>query len=105
MMMKYLRSAISQSAPLGGRARTCSSSISIATRVGQIVLTPCFSYHSARNGSRIRAITVGTLNLRFAIWAMMMFVLSPSVEAMKASAFSTPAASSASISRPVPTVN
>ena len=69
------------------------------------MLTPCFSYHSARSGSRIRAITVGTLNFRFAIWAMMMFVLSPSVEAMNASARSIPADVSASSSRPVPTVN
>src|ERR1051325_2959164 len=36
---------------------------------------------------------------------MMMFVLSPSVEAMKASAFSIPAATSASVSSPAPTVN
>src|SRR6201999_1009072 len=36
---------------------------------------------------------------------MMMFVLSPSVEAMKTSAWSIPAASSASASRPAPTVN
>src|SRR6188472_1427566 len=36
---------------------------------------------------------------------MMMLVLSPSVEAMKASAFSIPAATSASVSRPAPTVN
>src|SRR5512139_301316 len=72
-------------------SRTSFSNISIATRVGQIVLTPCFSYHSARSGSRIRAIT--------------MFVLSPSVEAMKASARSIPAAVSASSSSPVPTVN
>src|SRR6188472_3388113 len=35
----------------------------------------------------------------------MMFVLSPSVEAMKASAFSIPAATRASVSRPAPTVN
>src|SRR4051794_35818626 len=36
---------------------------------------------------------------------MTMLVLSPSVEAMKASAFSMPAATSASVSRPAPTVN
>src|SRR5215203_5920819 len=36
---------------------------------------------------------------------MTMLVLSPSVEAMKTSAFSIPAASSASVSRPAPTVN
>src|SRR4051794_35796366 len=35
---------------------------------------------------------------------MTIFVLSPSVEAMKASAFSIPAASRASVSRPAPTV-
>ena len=34
-----------------------------------------------------------------------MLVLSPSVEAMKTSAFSIPAASSASVSSPAPTVN
>ena len=79
--------------------------MSIATRVGQIVFSPCFSYHSARSGSRIRAITVGTLKRRFAICAITMLVLSPSVEAMNASACSIPAASSASISSPVPTVN
>ena len=34
---------------------------SVGLRVGQIVRRPCCSYHSARYGSRIRAITVGTL--------------------------------------------
>src|SRR5262245_52836059 len=86
-------------------SRTSRSSISIATRVGEITLTPCFSYHSARSGSRIRAITVGTLKRRLAICAITMFLLSPSVEAMKASARSTPAAVSASSSSAVPTVN
>ena len=46
----------------------------------------------------MRAITVGTLKRRWAIWAMTMFVLSPSVEATKTSARSIPAAVSASIS-------
>ena len=67
--------------------------------------TPWRSYHSARSGSSTRAITVGTLNCRFAICAITMFVLSPSVEATNASARSIPAARSASISSPVPTVN
>ena len=40
----------------------------------------------------MRAITVGTLKRRLAIWAMTMFVLSPSVEATKTSARSIPAA-------------
>src|SRR5204863_3948840 len=92
-------------APRAAASLTSVSSISIATLVGQIVCSPCCSYHSARYGSRIRAITVGTLNRRCAIWAITMFVLSPSVEATNASARSIPASSSASISRPVPTVN
>jgi Trk K+ transport system NAD-binding subunit len=33
--------------------------MSIATRVGQTVCRPWRAYHSARNGSRTRAITVG----------------------------------------------
>ena len=41
-------------------SRTALSSMSIATRVGQIVCIPCWRYHSARSGSRIRAITFGT---------------------------------------------
>src|SRR5262245_16345694 len=86
-------------------SRTSASSISIATLVGQTVFTPCFAYHSARSGSRIRATTVGTLKRRFAICEMTILVLSPSVEAMKASARSIPPAISASSSRPVPTVN
>ena len=77
----------------------------MATFVGQIVWTPCRSYQSARSGSRMRAITFGTLNRRFAIWAMTMLVLSPLVEATNASARSIPAAWRASISRAVPTVN
>ena len=42
-------------------SRTALSSMSIATRVGQTVCRPWRSYHSARSGSRMRAITVGTL--------------------------------------------
>src|SRR3954454_16497465 len=41
-------------------SRTALSSMSIATRVGQTVCMPWRSYHSARSGSRMRAITVGT---------------------------------------------
>ena len=42
-------------------SRTAPSSMSIATLVGQIVFSPCSLYHSARSGSRMRAMTVGTL--------------------------------------------
>src|SRR5919198_642029 len=52
---------------------------------------PCCAYHSARAGSMTRAITLGTSNWRWAIWAIVRFVLSPSVEAMKTSASSMPA--------------
>ena len=51
-----------------------------------------------------RTITRGTLNRRWAIWAMTRLVLSPSVEAMKTSADSMPPSSSASISIAWPTV-
>ena len=53
---------------------------------------PCRSYQSARRGSRMRAITVGTLNRRLAICAMTMLVLSPLVAATNTSARSIPAA-------------
>ena len=79
--------------------------MSIATAVGHTVCRPCWLYHSARSGSRTRTITLGTLNRRWAIWEITRLVLSPSVEAMNTSARSMPAASSASISRAVPTVN
>src|SRR5918995_5452476 len=51
----------SQRTPSPTAVSSSSSSMLIAERVGQIVLSPCFSYHSALNGSRILATTVGTL--------------------------------------------
>ena len=61
---------------------------------------------SARGAGRARARRPSaTLKRRLAICAITRFVLSPSVEATKASACSIPASSSASISSAVPTVN
>src|SRR4051812_6832356 len=79
--------------------------MSIACCVGEIVSSPCSRYQAERAGSMTRHSTRPTSNRRWAIWPMTMFVLSPSVAAMKQSERSIPASSSASISRAVPTVN
>ena len=51
---------------------------------------PCSPYQSARAGSITRTITFSTPKRFWAIWAMIRFVLSPSVEAMNTSARSMP---------------
>src|SRR4051794_17946263 len=84
---------------------TACSSSAIAIFVGQTVFSPCCSYHAARAGSSTRTTTLSTRKRFCAIWAITRFVLSPSVDATKASARSMPASISASISRAVPTVN
>src|SRR5204862_1714138 len=88
-----------------GSVASARSNISIACLVGEIVCRPCSPYQLARAGSITRTITRSTPKRRCAIWAMIRFVLSPSVEAMNTSARATPACSSASISSAVPTVN
>ena len=89
----------------GGLGSSARSNISIATLVGEIVCRPCSAYQVARAGSITRTITCSTPKRRCTIWAIVRFVLSPSVEAMNTSARSIPASSSASISSAVPTVN
>ena len=77
----------------------------MAIWVGQTVWRPWSEYHLARAGSSTRTTTFSTSKRRWAIWAITRLVLSPSVEATKASARSMPACSSASISSAVPSVN
>src|SRR5215210_9003903 len=77
----------------------------MAVCVGQTVWRPCSAYQRARAGSSTRTTTRSTLKRRFATCAITRFVLSPSVEATNASARSIPAASRASISSAVPSVN
>src|SRR5439155_5959233 len=88
-----------------GSVASARSNISIACLVGEIVCSPCSPYQLARAGSITRTITRSTPKRRWAIWAMIKFVLSPSVEAMNTSARAIPACSSASISSAVPTAN
>ena len=70
-----------------------------------MVCRPCSAYQVARAGSMTRTSTLSTWKRRWAIWAIVRFVLSPSVEAMNRSAWSIPASTSASTSMPCPTVN